>query len=172
MLKKTKLHYKLQLICSIFYLYNLKWRFDTKFNQQIHHIFQNKYQKNETNSTRESLNLFFSTKVLTHWKLTINHQHTHNLMSWKLNVLYITYIYYIVWIGLPIFFSIDPETNTFQKHIYLRDEILFPFKPSVGILIPILIMLVGLMIIGTFLGVLCINQQRVINKRKLLKKKA
>jgi len=91
-------------------------------------------------------------------------------MSWKLNVLYITYVYYIIWVGLPIFFKIDPTTNKFQKHIYLRDEILFPFRPSVGVLIPILIMLVGLMIIGTFLGVLCIKQQDAINKRKATKK--
>jgi hypothetical protein len=91
-------------------------------------------------------------------------------MSWKLNLLYISYIYYIVWIGLPIFFSVDPSTNTFEHHIYLRDNILFPFKPSIGILIPILIMLVGLMIIGTFLGVLCIKQQQIIDTKAVHKK--
>ena len=99
----------------------------------------------------------------------VNSSHSRT-MSWKLNVLYITFVYYIIWVGLPIFFKIDPTTNKFQNHIYLRDEILFPFRPSVGVLIPILIMLVGLMIIGTFLGVLCINQQDAINKRKPTKK--
>lgn len=63
--------------------------------------------------------------------------------------------------GLPIFFK---ETDDKR---YLVKRILFPLDSNIAIHLPILVMLVGLMIIGTFTGILCINQQKIIDSKKI-----
>ncbi|XBW35977.1 hypothetical protein QEN19_001550 [Hanseniaspora menglaensis] len=80
-------------------------------------------------------------------------------MSLKLNFFYVATIYYVVWMGLPIFL----EENDFKYSIL---NFLFPISSQIAIQLPILIMLIGLMIIGTFIGVLFINQQNVVDNRQ------
>lgn len=61
--------------------------------------------------------------------------------------------------GLPIFLK-----DTDDKK-YIVKKILFPLDSNIAIHLPILVMLVGLMIIGTFTGVLCIKQQKIIDSK-------
>ena len=80
-------------------------------------------------------------------------------MSFKLNALYIVSIYYIIWIGLPIFFKNNDDND------YLIKKVLFPLNSDIAIHLPILVMLIGLMIIGTFIGILCIKQQKIVDEK-------
>ena len=80
-------------------------------------------------------------------------------MSFKLNALYIVSIYYIIWIGLPIFFKNNDDND------YLIKKVLFPLNSDIAIHLPILVMLIGLMVIGTFIGILCIQQHKIIDQK-------